>query len=47
MHELAVLVIVVVACMAATTFVADLVGRLLRLVELALVAGAPPRSRSS
>ncbi len=37
MHELAVLVIVVAALMAATTVVAGLVGRLLRRVEIALM----------
>ncbi|MBX3502183.1 MAG: TRAP transporter small permease [Alphaproteobacteria bacterium] len=38
MHELAVLAIVVVAILAATTFVAGLAGRILRRVEVAMAA---------
>lgn len=40
MHDLIVLAIVVVAVMAATTVAADLIGRLLRSVELALTYAA-------
>lgn len=40
MYELAILVIVVAALMVATTFVAGLVGRTLRLVEYALLTGS-------
>ncbi len=40
MHELAVLVIVVVALMAVTTIAADLIGQMLRQVELALMMAA-------
>jgi TRAP-type C4-dicarboxylate transport system permease small subunit len=40
MHELAILAIVVVVIMAATTIVADLIGRLLKQVELVLMVGA-------
>jgi TRAP-type C4-dicarboxylate transport system permease small subunit len=39
-YELAVLAAVVVACMAATTAVADAAGRALRAVEYVLVAGS-------
>jgi TRAP-type C4-dicarboxylate transport system permease small subunit len=40
MYELAILAIVVVAIMVATTIVADVVGRFLKQVELALMVGA-------
>lgn len=40
MHELVVLAIVVVVLMAATTFIAGLVGRLLRRLEVALATAA-------
>ena len=40
MYELAVLAIVVVALMVATTFVAGLIGRTLRVVEYVLLVGA-------
>ena len=40
MYELGILVIVVVALMVATTFVADMIGRTLRVVEYVLLAGA-------
>lgn len=40
MYELAILVVVVVGLMAATTFVAGLVGRALLVVEYVLLAGA-------
>jgi TRAP-type C4-dicarboxylate transport system permease small subunit len=39
-HELAILALVVVALMAATTLVAGLVGRALRAIEYLLLAGA-------
>jgi TRAP-type C4-dicarboxylate transport system permease small subunit len=39
-HELAILALVVVALMAATTLVAGLVGRALRAIEYVLLAGA-------
>lgn len=40
MYELAILAIVVVALMAATTFIAGLAGRVLLVVEYVLLAGA-------
>ena len=40
MYEVAILVVVVVALMVATTFVAGLVGRSLRVIEYGLVTGS-------
>lgn len=40
MYELAILVVVVIALMVVTTFVAGLVGRTLRVVEYVLLTGA-------